>query len=197
MNSRSRTDGNSHGRADEFFGAPVILGVSSKHDVYAAYTAVQHDYYSPSSVITHISPKQVLKPRLSISLRKIVARDHKLIGAPLPLCSNHVLDLSQRINPEKFPNYHVSLEFSVDGYGEVYDVSVGDENVPSKLQKYVKEILYVTKFRPRMVDGDTVTTEHINLRQTFPTNPQIAASTLDLHADTVYQGSLEGAVAQI
>lgn len=86
MNSRSRTDGNadgnSHGRADEFFGAPVILGVSSKHDVYAAYTAVQHDYYSPSSVITHISPKQVLKPRLSISLRKIVARDHKLIGAP-------------------------------------------------------------------------------------------------------------------
>lgn len=91
----------------------------------------------------------------------------------------------------------MSLEFSVDGYGEVYDVSVGDENVPSKLQKYVKEILYVTKFRPRMVDGDTVTTEHINLRQTFPTNPQIVASTLDLHADTVYQGCLEGAVAQI
>ncbi len=94
----------------------------------------------------------------------------------------------------------MSLEFSVDEDGEVFNVSVRDENVPSKLQKYVKEILYVTRFRPRMVDGDTATTQHINLRQSFPTNPQppqIAASTLDLHADTVYQGCLEGAVAQI
>jgi len=196
MSSRSETDSEAHA----FFYDPVLLGVTNRYDVGEAYTrANQGDRNSLASLgrTEHIKVSRPVQPASS---RRGGSGDERLIGAPLPLCSNHVLDLTFKKRSADLAKYHVSLEFSVDGNGQVFDVNVEGESMPSNLRQYVKNILSITRFRPRLVDGEAVNAEHIRLRQHFPTSQQQKQYTdtaVDPDAHTVYQGCLVDAVAQL
>ena len=196
MSSQSVDDSKAHA----FFDAPVLLGATNRYDVDEAFTKI--NLGDPNSLSSFAPPQyvEVLASAKSGSSRKELPEDTRLIGAPLALCSNHVLDLIFKDKPDDLAKYHMSMEFSVDGNGQVFDVSVGGDDVPTNLREYVKNILTITRFRPRVVDGEAVTAERVRLSEHFPASPddrKYTDSSLDPEARTVYQGCLVDAVAQI
>ncbi len=60
----------------------------------------------------------------------------------------------------------VQLDFTVNSDGKVSDVEVLG-NPPNRVARLMREVLYKTRFRPRMVDGEPVVTENYQLTQTF------------------------------
>jgi tetratricopeptide (TPR) repeat protein len=196
MSSKSITDAEAHA----FFNEPVLLGATNRYDVDEAYTKANRGDPNSMSSFARAEYVQVLLPAQTDSSQKELPRGEILIGAPLALCSNHVLDLTPKHKPSDLRGYSLSLQFSVDGNGKVFDVNVGGDNLPSNLREYVKNILYITRFRPRVVDGEAVTAEGVRIDEHFPTNKQqrkYTGSALDPDARTVYQGCLIDAVAQL
>jgi len=187
-------------KAEEFFSAPVMLGVSKRHDVNDAYYRILLGPDSALSARSNMSTTKVIIPQSSPPLAEELVADLSLIGAPLPLCANHILGLEPGMRSADLAEYHLSLEFSVNGSGQVFGIVAGDQNVSSRLRRYVRKMLYMTRFRPRLVAGETVTAEHIDLHQSFGASPQsewFADSTFDLGALTVYRSCQETAAIQI
>jgi tetratricopeptide (TPR) repeat protein len=196
MSSKNMTDSEAHA----FFDEPVLLGATNRFDVEEAYMKANNGDHSSLSSIDRPEFVEVLNVTSSTSRRDEQSRGALLIGSPLALCSNHVFGLAPNRRPDELEKYQLSLEFSVNGNGMVFDVSVAGDEVPSNLREYVKNILYITRFRPRVVDGEVVTAEGVKMSEHFFMNPllkQHTGLTLDPEARTVYQGCLVDAVAQI
>ncbi len=194
MSSQSLTDSEAHA----FFNVPVLLGATNRFAVDQAYTKANQG--DPNSLASLARPEhvQVFKYAQSDSSRKETPRSETLIGAPLELCSSHVLGLAPKTGSDDLAGYNLSLEFSVDGNGQVFDVSVDGDKVPSTLRQYVKNMLSITRFRPRVVDGEAVTAERVRISEHFPASQQQKKHTdaaLDPDAHTVYQGCMMDAVA--
>jgi hypothetical protein len=100
---------------------------------------------------------------------RLVSR--KLIGEPLPLCYPQVMDLARIRDTNKLATFFMDLDFTVNQDGKVIKVAVLDSNTPYKLGRYIKNMLYNTRFRPRFAEGQPVLTEHVALRQTFESGP--------------------------
>ncbi|MDZ7684893.1 MAG: hypothetical protein U5O39_07675 [Gammaproteobacteria bacterium] len=67
---------------------------------------------------------------------------------------------------EDLASLSVNLEFTVKADGRVSDVVV-DGDAPPKLKRLMRDVLYKSHFRPRLVEGSPVATENFRLTQTF------------------------------
>ncbi len=61
----------------------------------------------------------------------------------------------------------IELDLTVDDRGNVTDVEITSENVPHALVRLMREVAHKATFRPRLVDGEPVLTEHFKVIQTF------------------------------
>jgi len=162
----------------DIFSEPKRLGIVHKADLIAAYREVEGGM--------NLANKQVYyredfdrqgQSGASMSFGGSVDAPHQsLIGNPLPLCYRQVLDLSKDQKPEDLADYYVDLDFTVNETGRVSEIDIVQTNAPGKLGRYVRNLLRKTLYRPRVVDGLTVSTRHLKVRQTFSTRHQYAAA---------------------
>jgi tetratricopeptide (TPR) repeat protein len=155
-------DGN---QAENLFGLPTRLGISRADDVVQAYRKA-------GDVVGHHFSTAYTKPGGSGSEPGLlfgppIPKAGKLIGTPIKLCYRQVLDLVNKRNIDKLSNYYTKLDFTVDEYGMVHQVEIVDSNSPVKLNRYVINMLYSTRYRPRLEKGEPVLTDHLNFQQTF------------------------------
>ena len=61
----------------------------------------------------------------------------------------------------------IELNFTVDANGDLSDIEVSTSSLPSKLTRLMRQVLRRATFRPRMVNGEPVSTSHVTLYQTF------------------------------
>ncbi|MDK1024429.1 MAG: hypothetical protein QGD92_09390 [Gammaproteobacteria bacterium] len=64
----------------------------------------------------------------------------------------------------------MDLDYSVDPAGKVTELNAVDSNTPNRLEKYIKNRLIATRFKPRLEDGKPVFTEHLKMHQTLASN---------------------------
>jgi len=155
-------DVNKSKKVENLFGSPTSLGINRADDVVEAYRKavnISHDgqsteYVTPSAGSDSFFETQKQSGR-------------NLIGTPLPLCYSQVLDLVNKKSRKFLPNYYTNLDFSVDQYGKVQNVEIIDSNSPVRLNRYVINMLYSTRYRPRFENGEPVKTNHLNLHQTY------------------------------
>ena len=68
-------------------------------------------------------------------------------------------------NRENYNRYWAAFEFTVTSDGDVKDVKVTESNAPQSHQWRATDALRQTRYRPRFVDGQPVTTEHVKVQQ--------------------------------
>lgn len=150
------------------FNDPSPLGLVGASAVVEAYQKVKHSG-APPSLTAQIIQVELTDPGhqgLSIAA-SVDSLDRILIGSPMPLCYSHVVNLVPRRRRDEISNYYMDLDFSVDPKGRVVSIKVHDSNTPWRLIGYVKHLLRSIRYRPRMENGEPVTTDHVVLRQTF------------------------------
>lgn len=153
-------------QADRLFAAPTRLGLGRVSDVVSAYR--QAERRRPQSAFVEvIVPAQSNSGGVSFSFKRSEPRPRGLIGMPLALCYPQVLDLVKADSKEDLSEYYMDLDFSVTYDGKVANIALVESNTPSRLSRYVKNILRLTRFRPRLQEGEPVVTDNISLRQTF------------------------------
>lgn len=152
--------------AERLFAAPTRLGVSRVSDVVSAYRQAERRR-PQSAFVKVIVPAQSNSGGVSFSFKRSERRPRGLIGKPLALCYPQVLDLVKLGSKEDLSEYYMDLDFSVSQEGKVANIALVESNTPSRLSRYVKNILRLTRFRPRLQEGEPVVTDNISLRQTF------------------------------
>lgn len=182
-----KEDGKASKKALDLFGSPSSLGVNRADDVVQAYRKAINITHDDRSTVFVKANRSDSGSALFFAAPKPAARE--LIGAPLLLCYPQVLDLVKKRSRNNLSNYYVKLDYSVDEDGRVQNVEILDSNSPVKLNRYVINMLYSTRYRPRFDNGEPVETNHLNLHQTFadsgvrikPDDPPIAYSTTTVH----------------
>lgn len=152
-------------QAERLFAAPTRLGLGRVGDVVSAYRQTQRRY--SQSPFVKVIVRDQSNSGVSFSFKRSAPRPRGLIGMPLALCYPQVLDLVKAASKEDISEYYVDLDFSVSHEGKVANIALVESNTPSRLSRYVKNILRLTRFRPRLQDGEPVVTDNISLRQTF------------------------------
>jgi tetratricopeptide (TPR) repeat protein len=61
----------------------------------------------------------------------------------------------------------IDVSYSVKATGRVGDIQLVDKNVPNEQFRYMRSQLAETRFRPRILDGELVSTENLMIHQTF------------------------------
>lgn len=104
----------------------------------------------------------VLAHDISQQSRKVIGHPFQFILSQLyaimPLAAQDEASLSM---------LSLELEFTVNEDGKVTDVEMLNEEAPLKLARLMREVLTKSKFRPRIVDGEPVKSEHVRLTQRF------------------------------
>jgi tetratricopeptide (TPR) repeat protein len=148
------------------FATPARLGVSRVSHLVTAYE--QAETRRPrSAMVKTIKPPQSQSSGVSFSFKRLESKQGGLVGMPLALCYPQVLNLVRGDGKKELSEYYMDLDFSVNHDGRVSNIEVVEGNTPSRLVRYVKNILRVTRFRPRLKEGEPVVTDNMTLRQTF------------------------------
>jgi tetratricopeptide (TPR) repeat protein len=93
----------------------------------------------------------------------------RLIGHPYQFLVSQL----QRILPPRLQKpldlaqLRIDLDMTVTAEGKVQDVEVTTADVPGSLAKLMRKTLLEARFRPRLIDGTPVPTEHFRLVQAF------------------------------
>jgi outer membrane biosynthesis protein TonB len=92
-----------------------------------------------------------------------------VIGIPLRFQTSQLLVIlpSGYSDPQQLAELYIHLEFTVGADGTVSKIEVTDTNAPSKLVRTMKQALNKSQFRPRVVEGQPVDTDHFQLTQLF------------------------------
>lgn len=162
----------------DLFSEPKRLGIVHKADLIAAFRKVESRPGQNNKKIYYpadFNPQGQSGASISFGSAGKVAHQ-SLIGNPLPLCYPQVLDLSKDQKLEDLADYYVDLDFTVNEKGRVSQVDIVKSNAPGKLGRYVRNLLRKTLYRPRVVDGSTVTTRHLKVRQTFSAHHRYAST---------------------
>ena len=152
-------------KSKELFEQPTRLGMGRSDEVALAFERTSRNYLSGKSRRTQVVLAN--NSGMSFSFGKQEPKHDRLIGSPLPLCHSQVLDLARTRREAKLSDYYIDLDFTVDQNGKVRTVEVVNANIPARLTRYVKNMLRSTRYRPRMVEGEPVITDHVGLHQTF------------------------------
>jgi tetratricopeptide (TPR) repeat protein len=93
----------------------------------------------------------------------------RMTGDPIQFELSYLQSLlSPSYTPEgKLGEIFIHLECSVMTDGKVDNIRIIASNAPTKLNQLVKRALHLSRFRPRLVDGKAVYTDHIDFVQTF------------------------------
>lgn len=150
------------------FNDPSPLGLVGASAVVEAYQKMKHRG-APLSLTAELIHVELRDPgqRGFSTAASVDSLDRVLIGSPMPLCYSHVVNLVPRRRRDEIPSYYMDLDFSVDSNGRVVSIKVDSSNTPWRLIGYVKNLLRSIRYRPRMENGEPVTTDHVVLRQTF------------------------------
>jgi len=62
---------------------------------------------------------------------------------------------------------YIDVSYSVKANGRVADIHLVDKNVPNEQVRYMRAQLADTRFRPRILDGELVSTENLMIHQIF------------------------------
>lgn len=151
----------------ELFSTPELLGVSRIEDVYDAYYVTVEGRARTNKTVFHISNKNDGSFSFGAKPKKYSAA---VIGEPLSLCTSEALELARTDDADDLEAYFVDVDFTVNRGGGVSNVSLVDSNAPSRLRRYVTNTLRYSRYRPTLLDGETVDTDNIKLRQTFARN---------------------------
>lgn len=160
------------GKAQEIFREPRRLGISRWNNVITAYRRAAESI--PGHINRHRrlvsdDPMVAANPVIDLSTgnqRARKKRRNELIGSPLPLCFPQILHLMNGAEKD-LASFYVSMEFNVDRDGRVSGIKVVDANAPPRVKGYVRHLLNLTRYRPRLDDGQPVLTERVSIRQTF------------------------------
>jgi len=153
-------------KAKELFSKPTRLGVSRTDDVVNAFRRAITGFSKAETVIVFDDADSSGGESL-VSVDQSKIQREELIGAPLPLCYPQLLDLVKANSKEQIADYFMDIDFSVNQHGQVVEVEVVDTNTPVRLARYVKNMLHRTRFRPRLSEGEPVTSQHMEIHQTF------------------------------
>jgi tetratricopeptide (TPR) repeat protein len=162
----------------DLFSQPKRLGIVHKEDLIDAYQEVVSATLDPGARRVYYVGDGDSRQGSGTSMSFGGAPEkpsHSLIGNPLPVCYPQVLDLSKGQDISDIAGYYVELDFTVNDAGRVSEVDIVQTNAPGKLGRFVRNLLRKTLFRPRVVDGSTVATRHIKVRQTFSMRHQYAS----------------------
>ena len=91
-----------------------------------------------------------------------------VLGEPIPLLYRAAVGVALRTAPpdrQKMKHYWIDFEFRVTRFGQVEDVVAKHSSAPSSLQLGVAENLKRTHYRPRFVNGESVDTDGVKVRQ--------------------------------
>jgi tetratricopeptide (TPR) repeat protein len=91
-----------------------------------------------------------------------------VLGEPTPLLYRAAVGVALRSAPpdrQKMKHYWIDFEFRVTRFGQVEDVVAKSAGAPSSLQLGVAENLKRTHYRPRFVNGESVDTDGVKVRQ--------------------------------
>ena len=91
-----------------------------------------------------------------------------VLGEPTPLLYRAAVGVALRTVPQdrqKMKHYWIDFEFRVTRFGQVEDVVAKRSTAPSSLQLGVAENLKRTHYRPRFVNGESVDTDNVKVRQ--------------------------------
>jgi tetratricopeptide (TPR) repeat protein len=91
-----------------------------------------------------------------------------VLGEPTPLLYRAAVGVALRTAPpdrQKMKHYWIDFEFRVTRFGQVEEVVAKSSTAPSSLQLGVAENLKRTHYRPRFVDGESVDTDGVKVRQ--------------------------------
>ncbi|MDK1024135.1 MAG: tetratricopeptide repeat protein [Gammaproteobacteria bacterium] len=178
----------------DIFSQPKRLGIVHKKDLIAAFRDVESGPDRHNKIVytlADINSQRRSSASISFGGAGKVPRQ-SLIGNPLPLCYPQVLDLSKDQKLEDLADYYVDLDFTVNETGRVSQVNIVQTNAPGKLGRYVRNLLRKTLYRPRMVDGSTVATRHLKVRQTFSSHHQYASTNteaiFDFNSNLAFDG---------
>lgn len=160
------------------FKEPILLGLSRTDEVVNAFRRALDnsltDYAPPHNVKFFRPMREPLSARISGIADTAQGAGiwlGQLVGNPIPVCYPQVLKFVRSNKKEELYKYYIDLKFAVNDEGRVSDVEVTASNTPLKLVRYVKYILYSTRYRPRIESGVPTGTENLLLQQTFhPTN---------------------------
>ena len=147
------------------FSDPSPLGLVAADAVSDAFQRAKSSG-APRGLATDITPVWS-RDTQSAATPSVDSPGRVLIGSPLPLCYSHVVNLVPRMSRQEISSYYMDLDFSVNADGRVVAVKVGDSNTPWRLMSYVKSLLRSVRYRPRMANGEPLTTDHLEMRQTF------------------------------
>lgn len=165
----------------DIFSEPKRLGIVHKEDLIAAYRDLESGFNLSNKKVYYMADNKTPgQSSVSISFGGSDEVVHQsLIGNPLPVCYQQVLDLSKDKDRANLVDYYVDLDFTVNDAGRVSEVDIVETNAPGKLGRFIRNLLRKTLFRPRVVDGSTVETRHLKVRQTFSTRHQYASANPD------------------
>lgn len=107
----------------------------------------------------------------------------QVVGSPLPLCANVVRDLAKVNTVEDIEHTVIDLDFTVNAEGKTSNIKLKANNGPKKLSQYVIAMLESARYRPQLIRGKAVLTQHVQLRQEFFDNQP--AELNDRAADTL------------
>lgn len=91
-----------------------------------------------------------------------------VLGEPTPLLYRAAVGVPLRTPPQDRRNmqhYWIDFEFRVTRFGQVEDVVAKGSTAPSSLQLGIAENLKRTHYRPRFVNGESVDTDTVKVRQ--------------------------------
>jgi len=93
----------------------------------------------------------------------------RMTGDPIQFELSYLQSLlSPSYTPEgKLGEVFIHLECGVMTDGQVDNIQIIASNAPTKLNQLVKRALHLSRFRPRLVNGEAVYTNHIEFVQTF------------------------------
>jgi tetratricopeptide (TPR) repeat protein len=94
---------------------------------------------------------------------------HRMVGDPIQFELDHLREIlpASYLRDARLAETSIKLDFTVLATGKVTDLEIIAGDAPSKLNQLLKRALSMSKFRPRLVNGIAVDTQHVQIMQTF------------------------------
>lgn len=143
-------------------GPELLPLIKPRKLVSAMQKAMRGSHYQPRLTETYYAP--AAESMLGSKKRQ---NHFQVVGSPLPLCANVVSDLANAHHIEDIEHTVIDLDFTVNAQGKTSEIKLIANNGTRKLSQYVIAVLEAVRYRPQLIKGKAVPTQHVRLRQEF------------------------------
>lgn len=127
-----------------------------------------YPYVSPQAFTVSDKPNQGYQISERPQPGKNIPPAQRLSGEPFQFLRSQLLEtIFGARKDEILAHTVIHLDFTVGADGKTSDIQVTGNKVPRKIRDLMRQVVALTRFRPRIVDGKPVATEHVKLVQTF------------------------------